>query len=99
MAMTTVFFEDVPVTLGGAQFLASGEIDISYKMVRADRSVGELYDYPEVDFPTQIVATLTDEDGEETIEIIADYREGIFQEIVAKIEENAVDAAERDARG
>ena len=34
MAMTTVFFEDIPVTLGGAQFLASGEIDISYKMVR-----------------------------------------------------------------
>ena len=30
MAMTTVFFEDVPVTLGGAQFWASGEVDISY---------------------------------------------------------------------
>lgn len=96
---TTVSFEEIPVTSGGAPFWASGEVDISYKALRGDRDVGEPERYVEIDFPAEMNMTLWDEDGEPVLEILAKKTEDLFRSVCHQIDEMATRAAEEDAWG
>ena len=93
-------FDNVPVTLGtNHEFTARGEIEVRYTCYRGDRDMGEFSRDVEWDTVLEMTVTLTDENGDDVMEIITNWQKPMYQEIISEIDDAIYTAALADAFG
>jgi len=93
-------FDEVPLTLGtDHEFTARGEIEIYYTCGRGDASVGEGPRYVEVEPDQELTVILTDENGDDVMEITVDWKDPIYHAFMKERMDDIYQAAVDEAWG